>query len=92
MQEGGSLHPIIAQRDILRQSVRQTQGPEGKDGNNPKPELQELPFVVLSTDITADMLCEVTPDNNQVYFKSSLPMDLYPDWEVLYTLNSTKDK
>ena len=55
-------------------------------------DLQTIPFVVLSTDVAADLLCEVTPDNKHIFFESSMPMNLYTDCEVLYALACSINK
>ena len=83
---------VTVQGTILRNSVVTDITVDSCPSGKKLSEMQELPFVVMSTDISAELLCEVTPDKQHVYFESSLPMNLYPDWEVLYALYPSIEK
>ena len=51
-----------------------------------------VPFVVISTDISHELFCEVTPDNHRVYLESTSPMKLYSDSDVMSALSKYEAK
>lgn len=77
---------------MLQNSLKIASNPSSSAISNMEDDLQTIPFVILSTDVAADLLCEVTPDNKHIFFESSMPMNLYTDCEVLYALARSINK